>query len=119
MLHAKRDVELLAHYAAGTIDLSPPPIANNLKTKITADKTTLTELDSAITLIKKRVSTSSEIHNKLLDRHNELVDEYERVRGRLNMAVDQYNALDVQYPVIIEIGGGINNEPLQVCHSTE
>jgi len=113
MLHSKRDVQLLADYAAGTVDIPPAAIANNLKTRITADKTALASLESAITQIKRRMSLepSSEDYNTLVGRHNELVDEYERVRSRLNRVADQYNALDVQSQYIVEIGGGINLEP--------
>ena len=113
MLHTKRDVELLAAYAARKVDVPPSTIANNLKTRITADKTALANLESAIKQIKKRTSmkTFSEDYNALVGRHNELVDEYEQIRSRLNMAVEQYNTLDVQHPYIVEIGGGINLEP--------
>jgi hypothetical protein len=57
------------------------------------------------------MKTFSEDYNALVGRHNELVDEYEQIRSRLNMAVDRYNTLDVQNPYIVEIGGGINLEP--------
>jgi hypothetical protein len=113
MLHSKRDVELLADYAARTVGYPLPTIAKNLKTQIAADKTALSNLESAIEQIKRRMNsaTSSEGYNALVARHNELVDEYERVRSRLNRAVNQYNVLDIQCPYIVEIGGGINLEP--------
>ncbi len=113
MLHSKRDVELVAIYAARMVDVPPPTIAKNLKTRIRVDNVALANLESAIKQIKRRTSTATnpEGYNALVDRHNELVDEYERVRRKLNMAIDQYKVLDVQCPDIVEIGGGINLEP--------
>ena len=112
MLHTKRDVELLADYAASTVNVPPPQIITDLKIRITADKAALANLDSSIMQLRGRMKTSIEVHNALLERHNELVDKYEHVRSRLNMAIDQYNALDVEgQRIIIEIGGGINLEP--------
>jgi hypothetical protein len=113
MLHTKRDVEMLATYAAHLVDVPPPSTENNLKTRITAAKTTLANLDSTIEQIKSRMNleTSAGAYNALVDRHNELVAEYEQVRSNLNMAVDQYNTLNVQNLIITEIGGGIDLEP--------
>ncbi|MEI6632565.1 MAG: hypothetical protein WCP22_01970 [Chlamydiota bacterium] len=113
MLHAKRDVELFATYAASTVDVPPPTAAHNLEDRITADKTTLTNLESAVTQIKRRMSleTTPETYNASVHRHNQLVDEYQRVRTRLTLAIDHYNALNIQVPHIVEIGGGISLEP--------
>ena len=113
MLRSKRDVELLATYAARKVDVPPPTIVEKLNAEITADKNTLSNLQSLIKKMKSRINiaTSSDNYNALVDRHNELIGQYELVRTRLNTAVDRYNALDIQVPHVVEIGGGINLEP--------
>ncbi len=113
MLHSKRDVELFAEYVAGALKPSRPAAVNNLKTWITANEAALTKLESTVKKIEERMSVemSSEDYNALVDRHNELVDEYEQRRTNLNPVIERYNALDIQHLYIVEIGGGIDLEP--------
>ena len=113
MLHSKRDVELFAEYVAGALKPPRPAAVNNLKTWITANEAALTKLESTIKQLDERMSVemSSEDYNALVDRHNELVDEYEQRRTNLNPAIERYNALDIQRLYIVEIGGGIDLEP--------
>ena len=109
---SKRDLELLAAYAARQND--PPKVASQeaLMTRIESDKDTLAGLDRKMTEIKAQMkSESGPAYNALVDSHNLIVGEYQRTQIQLNLNIGAYNALDVKILSIVEIGGGIDLEP--------
>jgi hypothetical protein len=111
MLNTKRDVELLASYAAGRADVPLPAIVEKMKTEIADQETALSAVEASIERMKNRINaaTTQEDHNDLVDKHNQLIDQHEVMRKKLNAVINRYNSL--QSPYVVEIGGGISLDP--------
>ena len=113
IIGTRRDLELLADYAASQI--APPQIAAKeaLKSRIANDRSTLEALEVKIEQIKGQMDreTSTTTYNILVDRHNHFVEDYKRLQTQLNQSIDAHNALVTVQRSILEIGGGINLEP--------
>ena len=112
ILRTQQDVERFAAYAASRIDDPVFVAAINLEAQINADGTALTDLNSTIKQIKRQmdVETSSEDYNVWVDRHNQVVDEFETIRGRWMRNIEKYKSLKLSVSRITEIAGGINLE---------
>jgi hypothetical protein len=113
IIKTKEDLEALASYSVDALHAQEPPAAKVLEGNINADKAALEKLNTKIEQTKGMISSATSIstHNSLVDQHNDLVRQYESIRDRYNLAVSKYNSLGIEYPMIIEISGGINLEP--------
>ena len=112
IIKTKIDLKALAMYASDNIDISPPQNVDFVIREIDDNKAMLDKLESEIDIIKMKMENASIWeYNSLVSEHNQMVEQYETLWQKYNQNVDYYNQLDVEFPQIVEIGGGINLEP--------
>lgn len=113
IIKTKEELKALASYSAASLHVQEPSVAKTLKNNIISSEKSLERLGVRIEQIERSIDSAGNvsIYNRLVDEHNELVSEYKAIGQRYNQLVNRYNSLNVEYPFIIEIGGGINLEP--------
>jgi hypothetical protein len=112
IIKTKKDLTALAMYASDNIDIYPPHIVDVLIREIDNNKAMLDKLESEINIMNMNMQNAGiREYRSLVSEYNEMVDQYEILRQKYNQNLDYYNKLDVEFPQIVEIGGGINLEP--------
>ena len=119
LVKTKSDLQCLASFAGIGIKAPVPPEVASIESKIESAQAETTLYEVKIDALKRTMSRADGYgYDALVDRHNELVEKYERARQEHNELVERYNGLDLEYPIITEIGGGVSMEPSHFTIST-
>jgi len=111
IVRTDKDLKALVSYAAGRLDVPLPPEVSEMEQQIEAASAKLENLRSQLEKLRAMMAQSTYSHNRYLDRHNTLVDEYERARLWLKGQAEKDLAKSLTQASVSQISGGIELAP--------
>jgi len=112
IIKTEKDLKAFAAYAVNNIEIKQPMIINEYTSNLSYYEKELNRLEAEINQVEIKMEKAATMHtyNDYVNKYNRLVAQYESIRSKYNSNLNAYNKLNLAFPLLLEISGGINLE---------